>query len=127
MSTVNERIAELRSHLGLTMEKFGNKIGVTKNSINAIEKGRNNPSERTLRLICSEFNVDYFWLTEGTGEPLIEMPETTLDELIVEYDLDEKDKIIMKTYINLPDNDRKAVKRFLDALVKNSQKEKDEE
>lgn len=127
MSTVNERIAELRSHLGLTMEKFGNKIGVTKNSINAIEKGRNNPSERTLRLICNEFNVDYFWLTEGTGEPLIEMPETTLDELIVEYDLDEKDKIIMKTYINLPDNDRKAVKRFLDALVKNSQKEKDEE
>lgn len=127
MSTVNERIAELRSHLGLTMEKFGNKIGVTKNSINAIEKGRNNPSERTLRLICTEFNVDYFWLTEGTGEPLIEMPETTLDELIIEYDLDEKDKIIMKTYINLPDNDRKAVKRFLDALVKNSQKEKDEE
>lgn len=127
MSTVNERIAELRSRLGLTMEKFGNKIGVTKNSINAIEKGRNNPSERTLRLICAEFNVDYFWLTEGTGEPLIEMPETTLDELIIEYDLDKKDKIIMKTYINLPDEDRKAIKRFLDILVKNSQKEKDEE
>lgn len=127
MKTVNERIAELRSHLGLSMEKFGTKIGVTKNSINAIEKGRNNPSERTLKLICSTYSVDYFWLTEGIGEPFIEMPETTLDEIILEYDLDEKDKAIMKTYINLPNQDREAVKRFLEALTKNLQKEKDKE
>ena len=55
------------------------------------------------------------------------MPETTLDEIILEYDLDEKDKAIMKTYINLPDQDREAVKRFLEALTKNLQKEKDKE
>ena len=37
----NERVRELRKNLGLTLEKFGERLGVKKNAISAIENGRN--------------------------------------------------------------------------------------
>lgn len=127
MVGLNERIKELRTILNLTQTEFGAKLGLARNTIACYEASTRVPNDATLKLICRTFNVDYFWLTEGINEPFIEMPETTLDEIILEYDLDEKDKAIMKTYINLPDQDREAVKRFLEALTKNLQKEKDKE
>lgn len=53
------------------MEKFGDKIGITKASVSRIESGENNPSEQTLILICREFKIRYQWLTEGI-EPMYE-------------------------------------------------------
>ncbi len=53
------------------MEKFGDKIGITKASVSRIESGENNPSGQTLILICREFKIRYQWLTEGI-EPMYE-------------------------------------------------------
>ena len=41
--TENERVRELRKTLGLTLERFGERLGVKKNAISAIENGRNLP------------------------------------------------------------------------------------
>lgn len=65
---MNKRIAEIRKDTGYTMEKFGNKIGISKSAVNQIEKGVNNPSEQTITLICREFGVNEEWLRHGTGE-----------------------------------------------------------
>ena len=64
---MNERLKELRKELGLSMEKFGERIGVTKSSISLLESGKNKPSEQTIRLICSEFSVNKEWLITGAG------------------------------------------------------------
>lgn len=37
--TQGERIKDVRNSLGLTLEKFGEKLGVTKTAISRIEKG----------------------------------------------------------------------------------------
>ena len=37
--TQGERVHEIRKHFGLTMEKFGEKLGVKKTSISNIENG----------------------------------------------------------------------------------------
>ena len=55
--TANERVKSLRKSLGLTMEKFGQALGVGKSAINKIEKGENNLSEQMFKAICREFNV----------------------------------------------------------------------
>lgn len=60
MDNIGPRIYELRKAMNHSMEKFGNIIGITKSSVNSLEKGINNPSEQTLKLICREFNVNYF-------------------------------------------------------------------
>lgn len=122
MKEVNARIALLRSALDLSMERFGNKIGVTKSSINKIEKGENNPSEQTLKLICSQFNVNYLWLTEGIGDMFNEFPQTILDELVEEFNLDETDRMILEAYLEAPEDQRKALSNFFQTFAKKAQK-----
>ena len=64
--TQGERIRELRKTLKMTMEQFGEKIGVTKSTISNIENGNRNATEHMVKSICREFNVDYIWLILAT-------------------------------------------------------------
>lgn len=66
--TQGERIKELRKSLDLTLEKFGERLGVTKVAISNIEKGNRNLTEQMTKSICREYNVEYLWLTTGEGE-----------------------------------------------------------
>lgn len=117
METIGDRIKQVRKELNLSMEKFGDKIGIVKSAINNIEKGLNNPSERTLKLICSEFNVNYAWLTEGQGDMFIEIPDNILDRLIQEYDLEEDNKPILKAYLEAKPETRKEILKFIHSLT----------
>lgn len=113
MNDINSRIALLRQNLNLSMEKFGYKIGITRSSVNSIEKGVNNPSDQTIKLICREFNVNPYWLKDGKGEMFNNVPETLLDELVDEYNLDELQKNIVKTYLELDEQDKNVITNFL--------------
>lgn len=117
METIGDRIKQVRKELNLSMEKFGDKIGIVKSAINNIEKGLNNPSERTLKLICSEFNVNYAWLTEGQGDMFIEIPDNILDRLIQEYGLEEDNKPILKAYLEAKPETRKEILKFIHSLT----------
>lgn len=64
---MNNRIKEIRKKAGLSQEEFGKRLSVTKTSISKIEAGINNPSDQTIKLICSEFNVNEEWLRTGVG------------------------------------------------------------
>ena len=64
---INERVRTLRKELGLTLEKFGKKVGVKKNTLSAIETGRNNVTEQMFKSICREFDVNENWLRNGEG------------------------------------------------------------
>lgn len=68
MTTIGERIRVVRKSHGLTLEKFGEKIGITASSLSTIENGKSNPSEQTIRSIIREFNVSELWLRTGEGE-----------------------------------------------------------
>lgn len=46
---MNERIKELRKALGLTMEKFGERLGVKKNTISQLESGKNALTDKILK------------------------------------------------------------------------------
>lgn len=65
---MNNRIKELRKALNLTLEKFGNRLGVSKTAISKLEKGENNVTDQMFKSICREFNVNEEWLRNGTGE-----------------------------------------------------------
>lgn len=65
---MKNRIKQVRTDNQLTMEQFGNRIGITKSSVSLLESGKNSPSEQTLKLICQEFDVNKEWLLTGNGE-----------------------------------------------------------
>ena len=78
----NHRVRELRKSLNLTMEKFGEPLGVKKAAISNIENGTRNLTEQMLIAICREFNVNEDWLRNGIGEMFIPL---TRDEQIEEF------------------------------------------
>ena len=67
--SIGSRIKEIRKNANLTQGEFGERCGVTFSAISFIEREKNVPSEQTIRAICSEFNVNRFWLETGEGDP----------------------------------------------------------
>lgn len=65
---MNERIREVRKALGLTLEKFGANLGVTKTAICDIERGRRNVTNQMLTSVCKTYHVNETWIRTGEGE-----------------------------------------------------------
>ena len=113
--TQGERIKELRKELGLTLEKFGDRLGVTKVAISNIEKGNRNLTEQMTKSICREFGADYIWLTTGEGEMFAESDldfYERIDRIMVGED--ESRKNIFKFMLELSDDEIDA----LDSMMK---------
>lgn len=68
---MKDRIRTLRKELGLTQEKFAEKLSMKRNTIANYEIGRNEPIDAVIYLICREFNVNEEWLRHGTGEMFV--------------------------------------------------------
>lgn len=65
---MNNRIKSIRENASLSTRAFGEKIGISSAGVSKLESGANNPSEQTIRAICSEFGVRRDWLETGEGE-----------------------------------------------------------
>lgn len=111
--TQGERIREVRKALGLTLEKFGDKLGVKKNTLSALERGVNGLTDQMAKSICREYNVSYDYLIYGEGDPFDDLPQTILDELCIQYELDDIDRQIIDLYISLPKELRDKVKAYV--------------
>lgn len=125
--TQGERIREVRNTLGLTLEKFGDRLGVTKVAISNIEKGNRNLTEQMTKAICREFNVDYMWLTTGDGEVFIDNDDDFIERIDrIMAGEDEARKNLFKFMLELSDDDIAALDRLMKKAIKFTQdKEKD--
>ena len=126
--TQNERVKEIRKTLGLTLEKFGERIGVTRGSMSNIENGNRNLTEQMTRSICREFSVDYMWLTTGEGEMFID----TDDDFIERIDRimageDEARKNLFKFMLELSDEDIAALDRLMKKAIEFTQNNKEKD
>lgn len=113
---MSKRIEELRKALGISQEKFGERLGVTRTAVCAWEKDRRRITEQTLKSICREYKVNYIWLTEGKGEMFIDIPDTLLDQIAEQYGLSLIEKGILKKYLQLSKEKREVITEFLSNL-----------
>ena len=58
MENINDRVKILRKELGLTLEKFGERLGVGKTAISKIEHYERGVTDQMIKSICREFHVD---------------------------------------------------------------------
>lgn len=64
---LNNKVKELRARFGYSQEKLGEAVGVTRQTVAAIEKGDYVPSLLVALKICKTFSMameDVFWLEE---------------------------------------------------------------
>lgn len=65
---MNTRLKKIRLKHGLSQEEFGRKIGIeSRGHISALESGIRNITDRTIKDVCREFNVNEVWLRTGEG------------------------------------------------------------
>lgn len=111
--TQGERVREIRKALGLTLEEFGEKVGVKKQTVSRIENGVNNLTEQMTKAICREFNVNYDYLMHGDGDMFDSLPQTVLDELCQQYGLDDLDRKILDLYVSFPKGLRDVLRNYI--------------
>jgi len=114
---LKDRIYAVRKELKLTQKEFGERIGAAGNTVTNYEAGRREPMESTLKAICREFGVSYDWLKYGSGEMFDAVPESLVDELSQEFNLDDLDRRIILGYLRLTEAERMTVKKYIQSVL----------
>ena len=119
---IYERIRELRKkHLKMSMEVFGKRLGVSRDTINNIELNRLARPEQKMslyKLICSEFGINENWLLNGTGDMYAD-DKTEYDTLIdrVMTGQNEFAKNIFKTFALFDEKDWEALQSMIEKYL----------
>ena len=114
---MRERLIELRKALGLTLNEFGARIGMSLTGVSEIEHGRRRVQERHIKLILSAFpSVSEEWLRDGKGEMFRKEEEGPyLDAAETQKMFD----LLRDSYEALPRKAQIEVNRFLLTIAKN--------
>lgn len=120
---MKDRIALIRSHIKLSQETFGKRIGISGASVSKLESGENNPSEQTLKLICREFGVSYIWITTGEG-PMYVPDESILMQNIsrIMHGDNEFARRVMREFASMPAEAWAELEAFIDRLAGKEEK-----
>lgn len=125
---MKERIREIRKYYGLTMEKFGERLGIKKNTVSQIENGINSITEQMFLAICREYNVNPDWLRTGEGEMFSEDEEEYLFRWVGRV-LKDKPESFKKRVLNLlsslDDNDWEALEKIFNKMSQQEKRDMD--
>lgn len=114
---MNSRIKQLRTALKLTLEEFGDRIGVTRAAVSKWENGYRGIADSMVVSICREFNVNEQWLRTGEGRMLSNEREAVLDRLAEKYDLNADDRDVLAAYLRLTPEQRDGIKAYMTNLL----------
>lgn len=110
---MNERLRIVRENHEMSRAAFGQRIGVSGDVINNLERGRVEMKEHIIKLVCSEFSINEAWFRTGIGEMKQKTPADTMEQLRKEYNLDEFSFNLVYAYLKLGAEQRKTVRDFL--------------
>lgn len=129
MKNENERIKEVRKALGLTLDKFGERVGMKKSSLSQVENCTNAVSGQLRTAVCREFHVREEWLRTGEGEMF---EERTPDQAIVDFaadlvnvDDDVFKKRLVSALARMDDQTWKCFEKWFNAFIEEFQNKKE--
>lgn len=121
---MKDRIKALRKELGLTQEKFSERLSIKRNTIAKYETGRNEPIDAVISLICKEFDVNEEWLRTGKGGPDNMFKKTSKDDefnRVAKMICQDRDNDVMNAvieYWKLDSSSKQAIWNFVHKLSK---------
>lgn len=101
MTSLHERLKQLRKTLDLTQQEFADRIGSKRNTIAKYETETNTPSAAIISLICREFRVNEKWLREGTGEMFLPIDRNADIAKLTRQLLDEETDSFKNRFISI--------------------------
>ena len=123
LGTIGSRVKELRESLNLSQTVFGDRIGVSRDVVNNLERDRVNITDDRLILISKTYGVRYEWLK--TGEEPMYPPET--DDLLVKVakvmeGQSEAKRQLVELICDLPDALLDQIIEYYDKKMENKKK-----
>lgn len=115
---VGDNIKKLRETLGLTQQKFAERIGVKQATLSMAESGKSNFSRQALLSISREFGVRLDWLETGDGEMFEQRDTSIIAQLEAEYNLTPMERELIENFLSLPPDVRDMVTRAVSAAAK---------
>lgn len=115
---MNERLKAIRENLKMSRAEFGEKLGISGDVVNNLERGRVEIKEDRIKLICSIFAINEKWLRTGEGE-MYEDSDIDFAEICLKIGIkDEKAKQAIIDYWNLSENDKNLFWNFYERFLK---------
>lgn len=125
--TENERIKAVRSEIKITMEEFGQRLGVTRATVSRLESGKITVSSQVRRAICREFGVSENWLLTGEGEMFLEPLSRQLDAIYQRHQLTPEDRIMMEEFLMLGPEVRRGILDYIHRVSKRLSQREDQQ
>lgn len=127
--TQGVRVREIRKTLGLTLEKFGERLGVGKTAVSKIEHEQCALTDQMVKSICREFSISEEWLRTGSGNmriPVEDEAAAAVSDLVEKSNpLYDVIKGIMVAYQKLDVPSREVIDQFiLDAVSQRGRPQK---
>ena len=99
--TQGERIRELRKALKLTLDRFGERVGVKKSALSQIENGKSGVTDQMIKSICREFDVSETWIRTGEGEMFPPVDRRTEIARLTRQLLNEEEESFKNRFISM--------------------------
>lgn len=112
MTTIGERIKQVRKDNDLTQGALAESIGIKPNSLAMLEAGKRNPSDITIRALCKKLHVNEEWLRTGAGNIYAEK-FSSLADLLEQADLGEEDVALIGAYVRMPEEKRRFFRQCI--------------
>lgn len=121
--TFGERVRYVRETVGrgkkLSLDAFGQQIGISGPAVSKIESGQNNASDQTIMMISKIYNVKEIWLRTGEGEMFAD-EEDQMSNLIGSILSEKQDgpkRRFMKMLAQLNVDDWDDLDRIMDKMI----------
>jgi transcriptional regulator with XRE-family HTH domain len=111
-----DRVRIIRKEAGLTQEKFGERLGISKVAVSKIENKVNSLSDQMRKSICREFRINEEWLLSGTGEMHVSSGADLITRFSTEYGLDSLERTILLEYVKLSPQSKQMFKAYLKSI-----------
>ena len=123
MLEIKDRLKKIRLDNNLTQLEFGKKLNISSSQIGCYENGIRKITERVIKDVCREFDINEQWLLTGEGE--IYKPQPQIDELeylmgkfSINAEEDETRTKIIKALLKLDDNGWRVIEGLVDDILK---------
>jgi len=104
LNTINGRFRQIRIDNGLTQEEMGERIGLTRMGVNAIELNRYDPVLSTITAIKKKFGVTYDYIIDGAvmlhGDTVVALKARIAELESIVKNLEENNRMLIE-YNNL--------------------------
>ena len=115
---MNIRLKIAREHRKLSQSKVADMIGISSSAYSKLEKGVNNPADRTVTLFCQKLSISENWLRTGEGNIELPSPQSVVDQMAQDHDLSPGKVMLLRAVARAFDElDEDAFNRVMDELL----------